>query len=208
MSQQKANEWVEVKNGRDTYYYNRDTKSSSWILPINAVLAGGADNRGMSSVDGISTLAGDRKKTAFTAEALSTDGEDIAADIWTVRLHPDSGQVYYSNTTTGDSSWESPFHQGRTSEMISAESRRRDDLERNELEALAGFDLSPDSAVFQNAEVVYARDCLEAWVEGNQLEVRPCCRPSSSDQVSVTNFASRLLGFGRGHDAHQMGGIY
>ena len=74
MSQQKANEWVEVKNGRDTYYYNRDTKSSSWILPINAVLAGGADNRGMSSVDGISTLAGDRKKTALTAEALSTDG--------------------------------------------------------------------------------------------------------------------------------------
>ena len=159
--------WIEVYSEAGRYYINERTKQTEWILPRGASLYDEQSDGGNVHI------AKHNEKTFQSSQGndiATFEREDVESS-WRLRLHPDSGQVYYFDTTTGDTSWESPFHDAEATRANLQDTQGIDDIEQAQLETLAGFGLAPDVAVFRNTEAVHARASLERWVEENNLEI-------------------------------------
>jgi len=158
--------WVEVNNGAKSYFYNPQTKESRWFLPpqimhqhiqryeatVNGTMMDTSNDANtvdetVSRQDSVGHSTGDDSHNNNLADE---DGEDGLLDTsWTVKLHPDSGQVFYMDSFNAMSTWHNPFSGGSVSELLDAlDQKQMEENEVQEVEKLAGFDLTPNQAVF------------------------------------------------------------
>ena len=167
-------EWSTVHDEKRTYYYNLKSGECSWVLPSEFI------------PEPEVALLEERKVESKAEEQTEQDEEDeedddleglcaIAAydaDQWAVKLHPDSGQIFYHSSMDNISSWSNPLEENDLkSIMRSVEDNEMDESEVAVLEDMSGFHLAPDRNVFQSDEAEQARSRLTKWVQNKQIEV-------------------------------------
>jgi len=110
---------------------------------------------------------------------------------WAVRLHPDTGQVYYENKTTAETTWFNPVVAPASTVAITANGATNahaesplaaifaenwmewDDRREEELEEVAGFDALVDRSRFEKpgSELQVAGSRLDKWLGRRGIEV-------------------------------------
>jgi phosphatidylinositol 3-kinase len=83
---------------------------------------------------------------------------------WAVQLHPDSGLVYYKNTSDGAASWRNPFDAHPFPGLIDPEEREEENLTNR----LCALDEAPASF---GAEAKSTLKQLQRWVDANGIRV-------------------------------------
>jgi hypothetical protein len=172
-----------VGEGPDRYFSRADGTSSwtvnadeldSWISSLEAKAEAQEQhinnvefqlsNPAISARNLISkTLKSELKQTTRT-----TTGD------WAVKLHSDTGQIFYENTVTADSSWynplieasESPLAQIFADNWVEWDDRREEEVERT-----AGFDALVDRSRFEAGELKFAHSRLDKWLGRRGIEV-------------------------------------
>ena len=94
-----------VYDDKRTYYYGAG--GTSWVLPAEAFSAFEANQNAAVSAQ---TFEADEAKEDAAAEEVAAD--DAANEQWVVRLHPDSGQIFYHSHVDNTSSWNNPYEEG------------------------------------------------------------------------------------------------
>mmetsp|Transcript_68868 Transcript_68868/g.192332 ORF Transcript_68868/g.192332 Transcript_68868/m.192332 type:complete len:343 (+) Transcript_68868:483-1511(+) len=154
-----------VYDDKRTYYYGAG--GTSWVLPAESFAAFEANQDAAISAQ---TFEEDEAKEDAAAEEVAAD--DAANEQWVVRLHPDSGQIFYHSHVDNTSSWNNPYEEDDFNAVIrSVEDTQMDEGEVAALEDLSGFNLSLDRNVFQSEEAQLTRSRLSKWVAGSNLEV-------------------------------------
>ena len=94
-----------VYDDKRTYYYGAG--GTSWVLPAESFAAFEANQDAAISAQ---TFEEDEAKEDAAAEEVAAD--DAANEQWVVRLHPDSGQIFYHSHVDNTSSWNNPYEEG------------------------------------------------------------------------------------------------
>mmetsp|Transcript_2716 Transcript_2716/g.4078 ORF Transcript_2716/g.4078 Transcript_2716/m.4078 type:complete len:1101 (-) Transcript_2716:95-3397(-) len=180
--------YVPTSSGRDLYFYNSQTQSSSWYLSadtINKLIESTVSEKGeikperQSSERSVVSVETDRDTAADDATAE----ESVCMERWTVKLHPDSGQAYYVDALSDVSTWCNPFEVDQTNEIfekitLEAEKKR---TPVDETEKLAGFDDVPNRDVFFSDYVLSTKERLTQWIDRRGLQV-------STDYAAMLNY--------------------
>ena len=94
-------------------------------------------------------------------------------DRWVVKLHPDCGMIYYSDSLSELSSWTNPFEPGIDSEIfekITLDSEHKQPpLE--EAEKLAGFENVANREIFLSDYVQSSKSRLGNWIQKEHLQL-------------------------------------
>ncbi|KAL3941593.1 MAG: hypothetical protein SGBAC_004067 [Bacillariaceae sp.] len=95
-SKSDSSDWVEVVDptSGEVYYYNQVTQETSWEKPASMT-------EPQQSVP-----ADDQPKETAPATELTTDLSQT--NDWAETVDPSTGQIYYYNSKTGETSWEKP----------------------------------------------------------------------------------------------------
>jgi hypothetical protein len=144
---------------------------------------GGGGNNSVSMRNLLSKSIKTELKKLASASSMDQD--------WAVRLHPDTGQVYYENKTTAETTWFNPIAASPTTEALTANGTTSaavesplaaifaenwmewDDRREEELEEVAGFDALVDRSRFEKAgsELRIAGSRLDKWLGRRGIEV-------------------------------------
>jgi phosphatidylinositol 3-kinase len=91
---------------------------------------------------------------------------------WVVRLHSDSGQVYYNNPI-GETSWKNPYENMGSSVVLEDETDEivDDDTEAGK-EWLTGYDNAPNKLAFESPHFLAATGRLSSWCKETCLELK------------------------------------
>ena len=103
-----------VYDDKRTYYYGAG--GTSWVLPAESFAAFEANPDAVISAQ---TFEEDEAKEDAAAEEVAAD--DAANEQWVVRLHPDSGQIFYHSHVDNTSSWNNPYEEGTCTTIASAD---------------------------------------------------------------------------------------
>lgn len=116
---------------------------------------------------------------------------EFTKDRWIVKLHPDCGLVYYTDSLSELSSWTNPFEPGLDNEIfqkINLEVEHKPPpLE--EAEKLAGYEDVPNREVFTSNYVQSSRSRLSNWIQKEHLRVH-------DDYAAMLNYPEYLCQFG------------
>ena len=122
-----------------------------------------------------------------------SDSQDVTD--WVVRLHPDSGQVFYNNQL-GETSWKNPYedYAGDVLDIDEQDEIMCDDTDSGK-EWLAGFDNAPNKDAFQNAHFSTALERLATWCKNGDFEIKDrddvlLCYPEYLDASRAANLPS------------------
>lgn len=159
--------WEAVYDGRNTYYYDKVSRAVSWTLPEPAV-----SKKLLHASSALSRSFSGRDVHPVEAEPQLDEQKavDEPEEQWVVRVHPDSGQVYYENPTETLMSWTSAFDAEIEQSMVMFTEDSEFDAGA-ELQELVGVQLSPDQGVFHSAEAIYTRDRLNEWISRRNLRI-------------------------------------
>eukprot|EP00537_Pseudo-nitzschia_pungens_P011057 CAMPEP_0172385446 /NCGR_PEP_ID=MMETSP1061-20121228/3118_1 /TAXON_ID=37318 /ORGANISM="Pseudo-nitzschia pungens, Strain cf. pungens" /LENGTH=1522 /DNA_ID=CAMNT_0013114481 /DNA_START=89 /DNA_END=4660 /DNA_ORIENTATION=+ len=107
--------WSEVTDpsSGDVYYYNTETQVTSWDRPVAATDASGEANEEPVSVD--SPQEECETQVATLAEETQAEPVDDLAEGWEEVQDPTSGNSYYVNKETQETSWEKPIKESSPS---------------------------------------------------------------------------------------------
>ena len=173
--------WVQVEAGKSSYFYNRETKEVSWTLPVEAlnVYLSKVSNE-VDAADGVSAEnaegAAERVEEEGSSAQVDDDAlEDPTADTeWVVKIHHDSGQLYFYNNVSKDSSFRDPYATVSIRDLEEEDMKEIRKLEEAKIEKLIGEDLCPEHVSYDRNDVMEESDVaaenLQNWVERNKLE--------------------------------------
>ena len=152
---------------------------------LSKTLSGRPLSRTLSSRSGNSL--GNRDGTDFSYdipdEIIEENEDDLDSDFdsasdyqgrWTVKLHIDTGQTYFTDTIENISTWDNPFEGSewaKVTEQINNIDAQNMKLTSEEAEKLAGFDLVPNRSVFKTAYVETSMKRLTSWLVRNELPI-------------------------------------
>ena len=94
-----------IYDDKRTYYHSAG--GTSWVLPAESFAEFEANQD-----PGVSPQLfedDDAKEDAATEEVADDEGVN---DQWVVRLHPDSGQIFYHSHVDSMSTWNNPYEEG------------------------------------------------------------------------------------------------
>mmetsp|Transcript_28899 Transcript_28899/g.57767 ORF Transcript_28899/g.57767 Transcript_28899/m.57767 type:complete len:1105 (+) Transcript_28899:72-3386(+) len=170
--------WVEIPNGSSSYFYNEETKQSTFVCPRELLLekiAGASSGSEAPSARSqtLSTASrGSPLSKSPVAENVSKAENRVAMDAWTVQIHPDSGMTFYSNLESKELCWSDPFHANEDADLEAAiEQGEQRENNYQEHEKLAGFQLSPPHNNLKHDEAVQAGDKFMSYLEKGAIEV-------------------------------------
>jgi hypothetical protein len=101
------------------------------------------------------------------------DEDDLSKDRWVVKLHPDCGLVYYTDSVNELSSWTNPFAPGIDNEIfekINIDSEHKPPP-TEEAEKLAGYENVPNREVFSSDYVQSSKSRLTNWIQREHLRI-------------------------------------
>ena len=135
-----SNDWIESEDPRSgqTYYYNTATGETRWERPIPENAA--AESSTINGTDGIPCDENNQKKVdnKKKAEDNTVDNNEELPDGWAEEEDLTSGEIYYCNFKTGETSWQRPNASEETkldsSKIIDATDDNNDDY-NNDYEA-------------------------------------------------------------------------
>jgi hypothetical protein len=183
------------KDGRNTYFIQEENGQSSWILPSNemeqlvpsplpfflsshqvhyyeSTLLGETETGSDSSNVFVGVVQDEAERISKELKNVEEENE-LLKDRWIVKLHPDCGLVYYTDSLSELSSWTNPFEPGLDNEIfekINLEVEHKPPpLE--EAEKLAGYDDVPNREVFNSNYVQSSRSRLSNWIQKEHLRV-------------------------------------
>lgn len=115
------------------------------------------------------------------------DEEDLSKDRWVVKLHPDCGLVYYTDSVSELSSWTNPFAPGIDNEIfekINIDSEHKPPP-TEEAEKLAGYENVPNRDVFSSDYVQSSKSRLTDWIQREHLRIH-------DDYAAMLNYPEYL----------------
>jgi hypothetical protein len=145
------------------------------------------------------------------------DEEDMSKDRWVVKLHPDCGLVYYTDSVSELSSWTNPFVPGIDNEIFEKINIDSDHKPPpiEEAEKLAGYENVPNREVFSSDYVKSSKSRLTNWIQREHLRIHddyaamlnypeyltvksPADSASSASSPSTTTFVQISIRFPKG----------
>jgi len=166
-------DWITKTDGKNTYFYNKETLEVSWTLPHEALAgymarANAEDSKEEAGIDGAPAQGSEDvagEDCAEDDELQETAGE------WVVQLHADSGQIFFQNTALGLSTFMDPFSLSKASDELDEEDQKAwDEVQDRKINALSGYELAPEQGVFKVDEFVNTQKRLQDWVARNGHE--------------------------------------
>lgn len=160
-----SSEWVAVTDeaSGQTYYYNNVTQETSWEQPQKGSQEP-EDTPGERAADNTMLILGARTdEPESTSTSIEASTENVAIEevedlpnAWVATLDESSGQTYYYNTITQETSWEKPMPPSDDPANIIAELDPEDethDQDGNEDLNAGSVDEAPDENHFLPSEI-------------------------------------------------------
>ena len=138
--------WVELRDPDNTpYYFNTITQMSSWDLPAAETAEEETETENNDGIVANEVEADLSESHTREEEEVVPHTESTALpDNWTACLHEESGQTYYYNTATGETSWNPP--------LASSEQSHLDTIDQKDSSEHADTGLGEGSCHSQNGE--------------------------------------------------------
>merc|ERR1712238_404873 len=144
--------WVEQEDtsSGQIYFYNSTTGETSWNRPTNKEEEEVGSLDGLNGTEPLNNEEGDDNET----EGDASNESDNLPDGWVEQEDPSSGQIYFYNSTTGETSWDRPS--------------KKEEVEVDSLDRLNGtedpYDEDGDSET-EGAASNASNNLPDGWVE-------------------------------------------
>ena len=143
-------------------------------------LTGLADNSGVDiRSDDNNTLTGRKETSSLTStrrhDSMSFNLDQSRDKEWRVKIHTDSGQIYYANDTLNTLTWENPFEDNILLKQLGQqESLAYDGAEKIDEDEMIGYNDVPDRStdlIKATPAAMAAKASLLNWMEKESIKV-------------------------------------
>ncbi|CAJ1954685.1 unnamed protein product [Cylindrotheca closterium] len=151
--------WEEVvdPNSGDVYYFNSGSNETSWERP-------GAEPANEKSGEVEVVASEEMKSSAPAVEEAAEETAGLATE-WEEVIDPNSGDIYYFNSVTNETSWERPSVEQMNGDSVELEPTASEDVQLEEPSEL-GVDPLVVASESEDAEAdTESSDLPENWTE-------------------------------------------
>ncbi|GMH75300.1 hypothetical protein TrVE_jg7505 [Triparma verrucosa] len=170
--------WHEIPNGNSSYFYNDETRESSYVIPheiLSQKIAQSSSAVDQARSQTLST-ASRGSPTARSPVINEKKAEQrrislAAVEAWTVQIHPDSGTCYYENIESKELCWSDPFYADEDGGLDENMEEGEEGDNTTEAEKLSGYELAPSHNNLRHPEAKAGSEKFLNFLEKESIEI-------------------------------------